>query len=155
MGRCSVALPSFIPAKRFDSLADLEKMISDIDHDMVAVPAALSDFTFDRKRGKLPSEARVTKLQLKSVPKILPLIVRRCEKVVGFKAESRVDREELVKEAIESLNRNLLSAVVANDLRDVAPGRTKVIFVRSRYQAEFEGTKPEVAHRLMEEMSRI
>jgi phosphopantothenoylcysteine decarboxylase/phosphopantothenate--cysteine ligase len=155
MGRCTVPLPSFIKTKRFESLADLEAMIPDIDHDMVVVPAALSDFTFDGKGGKLPSEAKVTKLQLKSVPKMLPLIVGRCEKVVGFKAESRVDREELVKEAIESLNRNLLSAVVANDLRDVAPGRTKVIFVRSRYQAEFEGTKPEVAHQLIQEMARI
>jgi len=155
MGRCSVALPSFIPAKRFDSLADLEKMISDIDHDMVAVPAALSDFTFDRKSGKLPSEARVTKLQLKSVPKMLPLIVKRCDKVIGFKAESGVGREELVKAAVGSLERNDLSGVVANDLLDVRAGSTKVIFVRARYQAEIEGAKSEVAHRLIEEMSQI
>ncbi len=155
MGRCSVALPSFIPVKRFDSLADLEKMISDIDHDMVAVPAALSDFTFDSKRGKLPSEAKVTKLQLKSVPKMLPLIVKRCDKVIGFKAESGVGREELVKEAVGSLERNRLQAVVANDLLDVRAGSTKVIFVRTRYQTEIEGTKSEVAHRLIEEMSRI
>lgn len=155
MGRCSVALPSFITTRRFESLADLEAMLPDIDHDMVAVPAALSDFTFDRKAGKLPSEAKVTKLQLKSVPKILPLIVKRCDKVVGFKAESGVDKKELVKEAIESLNRNYLSAVVANDLRDVKAGSTKVIFVRARYQKEIEGTKPEVAHQLIREMSQI
>ncbi len=155
MGRCTAPLPSFVPIKRFESLADLEKMIDDIDHDMVIVPAALSDFTFDRKRGKLPSEAKATKLQLKSVPKMLPLIVRKCDKVVGFKAESGVVKEELVKEAIESLNRNLLSAVVANDLKDVKAGSTKVIFVRARYQAEIEGTKSEVARRLIEEMSQI
>ncbi|HQN75204.1 MAG TPA: bifunctional phosphopantothenoylcysteine decarboxylase/phosphopantothenate--cysteine ligase CoaBC [Methanomassiliicoccales archaeon] len=155
MGRCTAPLPSFVPIKRFESLADLEKMIDDIDHDMVIVPAALSDFTFDRKRGKLPSEAKATKLQLKSVPKMLPLIVRKCDKVVGFKAESGVKKEELVKEAIESLNRNLLSAVVANDLKDVKAGSTKVIFVRARYQAEIEGTKSEVARRLIEEMSQI
>ncbi|HQQ25843.1 MAG TPA: bifunctional phosphopantothenoylcysteine decarboxylase/phosphopantothenate--cysteine ligase CoaBC, partial [Methanomassiliicoccales archaeon] len=138
MGRCTAPLPSFVPIKRFESLADLEKMIDDIDHDMVIVPAALSDFSFDRKRGKLPSEAKATKLQLKSVPKMLPLIVRKCDKVVGFKAESGVIKEELVKEGIESLNRNLLSAVVANDLKDVKAGSTKVIFVRARYQAEIE-----------------
>jgi len=155
MGRCTAPLPSFVPIKRFESLADLEKMIDDIDHDMVIVPAALSDFTFDRKRGKLPSEAKATKLQLKSVPKMLPLIVRKCDKVVGFKAESGVKKEELVKEAIESLNRNLLSAVVANDLKDVKVGSTRVIFVRARYQAEIEGTKSEVARRLIEEMSQI
>ena len=155
MGRCTVTLPSFIPIKRFESLADLEHMIPDIDHDMVVVPAALSDFTFDRKKGKLPSEAKVTKLQLRSVPKMLPLIVKRCDKVIGFKAESGVNKEDLVKEAIESLNRNFLQAVVANDLMDVRTGSTKVVFVRSRYQAEIEGTKGEVAHQLIKEMSRI
>jgi phosphopantothenoylcysteine decarboxylase/phosphopantothenate--cysteine ligase len=140
---------------RFESLADLEKMIPDIDHDMVVVPAALSDFTFDRKKGKLPSEAKVTKLQLRSVPKMLPLIVKRCDKVIGFKAESGVKKEDLVKEAVESLERNLLQAVVANDLQDVKAGSTKVVFVRSSCQAEIEGTKGEVAHQLIKEMSRI
>ncbi len=155
MGRCTVALPSFISTRRFESLEDLEKMIPDIDHDLVVVPAALSDFTFDKKRGKLPSEAKVTKLQLKSVPKMLPLIVKKCDKVVGFKAESGVDKLDLVKEARESLNRNFLSAVVANDLKDVQAGSTKVIFVRSRYQSEIEGSKAEVAHKLIEELARI
>lgn len=155
MGRCTFPLPSFIPTRRFESLADLEAMIGGIDHDLVVVPAALSDFTFDKKGGKLPSEAKVTKLQLKSVPKMLPLIVKKCDKVVGFKAESGVKKEELVKEAIGSLNRNFLSAVVANDLKDVKAGSTKVIFVRSRYQADIEGSKSEVAHKLIEEMSRI
>jgi phosphopantothenoylcysteine decarboxylase/phosphopantothenate--cysteine ligase len=155
MGRCTVPLPSFVPIKRFESLADLGSMITDIEHDMVVVPAALSDFTFDRKGGKLPSEAKVTKLQLKSVPKMLPLIVKRCDKVVGFKAESGVGKKELVKEAVESLNRNYLQAVVANDLKDVKAGSTKVVFVRSRYQVEIEGTKSEVAHKLIREMSQI
>ncbi len=155
MGRCTVTLPSFTSTRRFESLEDLEKMIPDIDHDLVVVPAALSDFTFDKKRGKLPSEAKVTKLQLKSVPKMLPLIVKKCDKVVGFKAESGVDKLDLVKEARESLNRNFLSAVVANDLKDVQAGSTKVIFVRSRYQSEIEGSKAEVAHKLIEELARI
>ena len=155
MGRCTVPLPSFIPLERYESLADLEQMIPRIDHDMVVVPAALSDFTFDRKKGKLPSEAKVTKLQLRSVPKMLPLIVRKCDKVVGFKAESGVKNEELVKEASESLDRNSLQAVVANDLKDVKVGSTKVVLVRSGYQVEFEGTKAEVAHQLIKEMSRI
>ncbi|HNX48467.1 MAG TPA: bifunctional phosphopantothenoylcysteine decarboxylase/phosphopantothenate--cysteine ligase CoaBC, partial [Methanomassiliicoccales archaeon] len=41
MGRCTVALPPFVPIKRFESLADLEKLIPNIDHDLVMVPAAL------------------------------------------------------------------------------------------------------------------
>ena len=155
MGRCTVALPSFVPIKRFESLADLEKLIPNIDHDLVMVPAALSDFTFDRKKGKLPSEAKVTKLQLKSVPKMLPLIRQKCDKVIGFKAESNVKKDELVNEALASLKRNELLAVVANDLQDVKEGRTKVVLVRSDEQINMEGSKSEVALQLMKEASKL
>jgi len=155
MGRCTVALPSFVPIKRFESLADLEKMIPQVDHDLVLVPAALSDFTFDRKKGKLPSEAKVTKLQLKSVPKLLPLIRKKCDKVIGFKAESNVKKDELVNEALASLKRNDLLAVVANDLRDVKAGSTKIVLVRSDEQLSMEGPKSEVALQLIKEVSKL
>ncbi|MBI0582177.1 MAG: bifunctional phosphopantothenoylcysteine decarboxylase/phosphopantothenate--cysteine ligase CoaBC [Methanomassiliicoccales archaeon] len=155
MGRCTVALPPFVPIKRFESLADLEKLIPNIDHDLVMVPAALSDFTFDRKKGKLPSEAKATKLQLKSVPKMLPLIRQRCDKVIGFKAESNVKKDELVNEALASLKRNDLLAVVANDLKDVKDGRTKVVLVSSDAQISMEGSKSEVALQLMKEASKL
>jgi len=155
MGRCTVALPPFVPIKRFESLADLEKLIPNIDHDLVMVPAALSDFTFDSKNGKLPSEAKATKLQLKSVPKMLPLIRKKCDKVIGFKAESNVKKEELVNEALASLKRNDLLAVVANDLKDVKEGRTKVVLVSSDAQISMEGSKSEVALQLMKEASKL
>jgi len=155
MGRCTVALPSFISIKRFESLADLEKMITHLDHEMVLVPAALSDFTFDQKKGKLPSEAKVTKLQLKSVPKMLPLIRQRCDKVIGFKAESNVKKDELVNEALASLKRNDLLAVVANDLKEVKDGRTKVVLVSSDARISMEGSKSEVALQLMKEVSKL
>lgn len=155
MGRCSVPLPSFIPTRRFERLSELEAMVPGIDHDLVMVPAALSDFTFDHREGKLPSEAKVTKLQLRSAPKMLPLIASRCGNVVGFKAESGVSREELLREALASLERNSLRAVVANDLRDVRAGATKVVFLRPGHRVELEGSKAEVAHRLVKEMSRL
>ena len=53
------------------------------------------------------------------------------------------------------MERNHLQAVVANDLRDVKKGRTKVVFVRSGHQAEIEGSKAEVARQLMKELSGI
>ncbi|NLX48129.1 MAG: bifunctional phosphopantothenoylcysteine decarboxylase/phosphopantothenate--cysteine ligase CoaBC [Euryarchaeota archaeon] len=155
MGRCSVPLPPFVHVERFESLADLEGMIAGIDHDLVMVPAALSDFTFDREKGKLPSEAKVTALQLRNVPKMLPLVRERCSRVVGFKAESGVSREELVNEALASLKRNGLKAVVANDLRDVEEGRTRVVLVRPRKRTEMQGSKSEVARQLIKEISKL
>ncbi|MCX6651279.1 MAG: bifunctional phosphopantothenoylcysteine decarboxylase/phosphopantothenate--cysteine ligase CoaBC [Methanomassiliicoccales archaeon] len=155
MGRCSVPLPSFINNRRFEAVADLEGMIRDVKHDLVLVPAALSDFTLDHKGGKLPSEAKVTTLQLKSVPKMLPLIRKKCDKVIGFKAESEVMIEELVAEARASLKRNGLKAVVANDLKDVKTGSTMVVFVKPKGQVVMEGSKSLVAQKIIEEISKL
>jgi phosphopantothenoylcysteine decarboxylase / phosphopantothenate---cysteine ligase len=155
MGRCSVPLPTFIDIKRFETVADLEEMIEGVKHNLVIVPAALSDFTVESKGGKLPSEAKLTAVQLKSVPKMLPLIRKKCPKVVGFKAESGVTDEELVAEAQASLKRNGLKAVVANDLKDVKAGKTKVVFVKGKGQVAMEGSKSQVAHMIVWEASKL
>jgi len=155
MGRCSVALPSFIVTRRFETMDDLRKMLPGIKHDLVLVPAALSDFTLDPQKGKLPSELGSTILQLKSVPKMLPLVRERCGKVIGFKAESQVDDATLISEARALLRKNRLTAVAANDLRDVSSGRTRVLLVRSRGQKLLEGSKAHVAHVLIEEVSSL
>ncbi|MCG7844574.1 MAG: bifunctional phosphopantothenoylcysteine decarboxylase/phosphopantothenate--cysteine ligase CoaBC [Methanomassiliicoccales archaeon] len=155
MGRCSVPLPSFIPTKRFESLDQLRELLPGIEHDLVLVPAALSDFTLDVSKGKLPSESATTTLHLKSVPKILPLVRERCPKVIGFKAEAGVDHDTLISAARASLKKNRLAAVAANDLKDVRPGETRIVLVRSRGQKVLEGSKSAVAHALMEEVTKL
>jgi len=155
MGRCSVPLPSFIPTERFENLADLSVLVSKADHDLALVPAALSDFTFEASRGKLPSEAKRTVLQLKSAPKLLPLLREKVPKVVGFKAESGVEERVLISEARASLRRNGLSAVAANDLKDVGPGRTRIVYVKGRGKKVLEGSKDEVAMMIIEEVSGL
>ncbi|HRR66341.1 MAG TPA: phosphopantothenoylcysteine decarboxylase, partial [Methanomassiliicoccales archaeon] len=119
------------------------------------VPAALSDFTFDRERGKLPSEAKATALQLKSVPKVLPSLKERCPKVIGFKAESGLGEEGLIAEARASLKRYGLAAVAANDLKDVRPGSTRIVLVKARGRKVLEGSKADVARMLIAEAARL
>lgn len=155
MGRCSVPLPSFIPTKRFESLDQLRKLLPGVKHDLVLVPAALSDFTMDPENGKLPSEAVVTTIHLKSAPKMLPLFGEKCAKVVGFKAESGVGQEVLIAAARASLKKNKLVAVAANDLQDVGPGKTRIVLVRPKGQKVLEGSKTDVAHALIEEVSSL
>jgi phosphopantothenoylcysteine decarboxylase/phosphopantothenate--cysteine ligase len=155
MGRCSVALPTFIPTKRFESLDQLRKLLPGVKHDLVLVPAALSDFTMDPEKGKLPSEAAVTTIHLKAVPKILPLVREKCSKVIGFKAESGVAQDVLIAAARASLKKNKLTAVAANDLKDVRDGRTKIVLVRPKGQKVLEGSKTDVAHALIEEVSLL
>jgi len=155
MGRCTVPLPAFLRIRRFEAVGDLLEMIKEVDHDLALVPAALSDFTFDRERGKLPSEAKATALQLKSVPKVLPSLKERCPKVIGFKAESGLGEEGLIAEARASLKRYGLAAVAANDLKDVRPGSTRIVLVKARGRKVLEGSKAEVARLLIAEAARL
>jgi len=155
MGRCTVPLPAFLRIRRFEAVGDLLEMVKEVDHDLALVPAALSDFTFDRERGKLPSEAKATALQLKSVPKVLPSLKERCPKVIGFKAESGLGEEGLIAEARASLKRYGLAAVAANDLKDVRPGSTRIVLVKARGRKVLEGSKADVARMLIAEAARL
>jgi len=155
MGRCTVPLPAFLRIRRFEAVGDLLEMIKEVDHDLALVPAALSDFTFDRERGKLPSEAKATALQLKSVPKVLPSLKERCPKVIGFKAESGLGEEGLIAEARASLKRYGLAAVAVNDLKDVRPGSTRIVLVKARGRKVLEGSKADVARMLIAEAARL
>jgi phosphopantothenoylcysteine decarboxylase/phosphopantothenate--cysteine ligase len=123
-----------------------------LDHDLVLVPAALSDYAPTRKKGKIASDRGVLTLELKAVPKVLPKLVGKT-KVVGFKAESGVREEELITRALERLERHGLDAMVANDLRNVRMGTTEVYLVeRGSNPIMLKGNKSEVAWGIMAEL---
>lgn len=87
MGACNVDLPDYLPVRRFETVADLMKMVKGIGHDVVIVPAALADFTPKKAvKGKVPSDKGFS-IELQPVPKVLPEIRKKCTKVIGFKAE--------------------------------------------------------------------
>ena len=145
MGGCSVQIPGYIKTRRFSSVSDLEAMIPEIDHDAVIVPAALADFTPAQAiEGKISSESSMD-LRLEPVPKMLPLISKRCKKVIGFKAESGLDRDALVAKASERLKEYGLSAVVANDIGVAGSDSAAVIYIDGDGSEEIEGSKAEIA----------
>jgi phosphopantothenoylcysteine decarboxylase/phosphopantothenate--cysteine ligase len=150
MGGCSVPLPDHIPTKRFETVADLMKMVPKIKHDIVIVPAALADFALTKaKKGKIPSDG-VVNVELVPVPKALPAIRAKCAKVIGFKAESGLDRETLIGKARDRLNLYNLSAIVANDI-DVAGKRSaNVVIVKKDSAKDVSGTKANVADSILD-----
>ena len=150
MGGCSVPLPDYIPVKRFDTIADLIKMVDAIDHDIVIVPAALADFTPAKKiKGKISSETSID-VELEPVPKVLPLICKRCKNVVGFKAESGLTPEELVERARSRIDMYGLSAVIANDIDSAGKSSTSVIIVTKDSQKNITGPKENIADSILD-----
>ena len=150
MGGCSVELPDYIPTRRFETVSDLVSMVEGIDHDAVLVPAALADFApHDIASGKIPSDEGFG-LELDPVPKVLPLIRRRCAVVIGFKAESGLTRQGLVDRARSRLELYDLAAVVANDVDVVGRTSSAAILVTRDDATDISGTKAEVSDAILD-----
>ena len=151
MGACSVKLPEYIPTVRFDSVEDLAELTEEIDHDIVIVPAALSDFKMkDVRDGKISSDSDLT-LELDPAPKILPMITSRCKTVLGFKAESGLTEEQLIERARSRLVQYGLYAVVANDIDSAGKDEISVIMVREDFEDVITGSKEEIAVEILDQ----
>ena len=155
MGGTSVALPEYIPTKRFESVSQLMRMVETIDHDIVIVPAALADFAPDHvEKGKVPSD-QTFDVRLQPVPKVLPLIREKCAKVIGFKAESGMSKQDLIKKARGRMDAYDLDAIVANDIDAAGRSATSVILITANGEKEISGTKSKVSDAIMDYCSGL
>ena len=149
MGGCSVPLPSYIKTRRFETVSELIKMAKEIDHNIVIVPAALADFSpKDKIKGKISSEKGM-KLDLSPVPKALPAIRSKCSNVIGFKAESGLKREELIKKARARLKEYDLKAIVANDIDVAGKSSASATLVTGDQEKDISGPKADVADAIL------
>jgi len=151
LGSTRVNIPSFLKFERFTNLSSLvSKMDLIKKYDTVIVPAALSDFTTDKKKGKISTDKSFS-MTLRPAPKFLKLLREKYKgKIVGFKAEYGISRKELVLRAKMRMAEYSLDMIIANDLRDVKPGFTKAIAIKGGAETELEGEKIEVAKRILE-----
>ncbi|MEL9914452.1 MAG: bifunctional phosphopantothenoylcysteine decarboxylase/phosphopantothenate--cysteine ligase CoaBC [Thermoplasmatales archaeon] len=153
-GITKTRIPPFLKYKRFSSVESLVSMVDEISsNDIVFVPAALSDFTVEKTSGKIPSDSHLN-LELKPAPKFLKILRGKFNgRIIGFKAEYNVSKEELKLRAKRRMIEYGLDFVVANDLKDVREGSTKVIVIGKEGETEIEGDKLEVARRIVELVS--
>ncbi len=150
MGRHEQPLPPHIPSKQFKTIEELQRLVRNLRCDYCLVPAAISDYTTSRTKGKMPTRKGPIKLDLKPTPKVLKSIRAVSRKtLVGFKAEYDVTAKELEAKAKALLKEANLNLVVANNLKDVELERTKIIIIDKRgKKLEIEGTKAAVADRI-------
>lgn len=149
MGRCSAEIPDHITSKRFSSFKDLWEMTRRVTHDIVLFPAAVSDFSPDQVKGKIPSSKELVKLELRRNPKLIDKISKKF--VVGFKAQVGMKDDALIEESLELIKRSKCSLVVANRMEDVRPGKTRVLVVnREGLLERLEGTKAHVADAILD-----
>ncbi|MBN1785543.1 MAG: bifunctional phosphopantothenoylcysteine decarboxylase/phosphopantothenate--cysteine ligase CoaBC [Candidatus Methanofastidiosa archaeon] len=84
--------------------------------DIFVLAMAASDFTVEKRSGKVPSGEGFSLEFIPNKKIISELRKRTSSMVVGFKAEYDVSEDELIERATSSLRRNGLDMVVANDV---------------------------------------
>jgi phosphopantothenoylcysteine decarboxylase/phosphopantothenate--cysteine ligase len=97
----------------------LDAVLSELEsgYNALISAAAIADYTLDPKEEKIKSgqdlvlRLKPTKKMIKEVRSAYPDL-----KIVGFKAETNVSDDELVKRAIESMRSSDLDFIVANDV---------------------------------------
>ena len=145
----TVNVPDFITSKRFSSVNDLMKMISENQqYDVILVPAALSDYAPIKQNGKISSDEEKITITLTKLPKVLPMLRKSAEFLAGFKAES-TGGDDLIQRARVRMNEYSLDMIVANNIHDVSEKKTKSAIIFKDKIETFEGSKAELAEKII------
>lgn len=146
-----VAVPGFLECKIFSSVASLARLANRVKSDIIIVPAAISDFTVEKRRGKIPS-SDTTSLVLRPAKKIISILNQTGrDKIIGFKAETGISESALEKKARERMKEFGLDLIVANLLENVSADNTKALILAPGEKAvRFAGTKRRLAEKIFD-----
>lgn len=106
--------------------------------DIIILASAVSDYGTIPIDGKIRTKDNL-KIDLKPLPKVISEvrdIVDKDTKIVGFKLLVNSTKEELEASARESLVKNNLDMVIANDLRDIKQDKHKLLIVEKNKPTE-------------------
>jgi phosphopantothenoylcysteine decarboxylase/phosphopantothenate--cysteine ligase len=106
--------------------------------DIVIMAAAISDYTPENpSKNKIKSTKNKIKIILKKVPKIIDQIKKYQKNVflVGFKAETNLSQNELIRLSRKKMNESDADMIVANDIGSIRykknPGSNEVLVIDS------------------------
>ncbi len=119
IGPNNLIIPSLdnLTIKNYETPEDLISILNDLKKiDIFFSAAAVGDFKPERQNGKISSKQESLILKLSPTPKIIDYVKQKFSnaKIIGFKAESKITKAELIKRAQKSLNEHKLDLVIAN-----------------------------------------
>lgn len=153
-GRSSTPPPPVGETASFRRVEDLIDMLGKMrgeEFHFIFLPAALSDFIPERRRGKIPSGNDLV-LRMRSAPKVISLLrdlfPPAC--IVAFKAVGGEDRKAIETEAMKLIEEGMADFVAANMLKDVEESRTRItLYCKDGALGTFHGEKFKVASALV------
>ncbi len=136
------------------SVRDMLKAVLDEvrDADLFVSAAAPSDFVVEMADSKIKTTEELT-IKLKMAPKIIKEVRKVYDgHIIGFKAETGLSDDELVKVAEEKMVEDRLEMVVANDVKERGMGTedTRVVVITEKRREWVEGLKSYVAERIID-----
>ncbi len=126
-------------------------------YDILISTAAISDFTVKPSRDKIKSDKEIT-LTLKPAPKLIKEVRLRYPElhVIGFKAETCVTEEELIRCGRSFLESSNLSMVVANDVSSGGMGKDEnEVYIIDEGVKHICDTKRQIAVEIMDKVEAI
>jgi phosphopantothenoylcysteine decarboxylase/phosphopantothenate--cysteine ligase len=126
-------------------------------YDLLISAAAISDFSIMPSKNKIKSGKEVT-LRLEPAPKLIREVrsIYPGLKIIGFKAETGVSEEELLRYARESMESSKLCMVVANDVSSGGMGtEDNNVYIMDGSVKPVSGTKREIAGEIMDKVEGI
>ncbi len=150
------AVPKYVQSENFCTVNELIAKLKNLNYyNAIICPAAISDYIPERKNGKLSSEKKEISLKLKQAPKILKLIRKKYRNyIVGFKLESNISREELLKRAYSKLKSENLNLIVANDLKNLTLETNEVLIIdRKMGFILIKDRKEKIAERILDKVA--
>lgn len=161
-GSLEVPVPAFLPLERWGSVGSLLELVRRRSRelhraDAVLLPAALSDFTLDARRGKLPSDRSPAPLRLRPAPKVLPALRKAAPPpalLLAFKLLAHASEGELGAAAGRLREGSGADWVAANESLSLGASSTRLLLVGPNGRRHWlSGPKVEVAGRLLDEIA--
>ena len=126
-------------------------------NDVIIHAAAVSDFTAKKINKKISSNKKIN-IELKPTVKIIDNIKKLNKKIklVGFKAESKVSKKQLIDSAYKKLKESNADLIVANDISKGVFGSENndvSIVDKKKKVTNIKGSKKKIAGRILELIS--
>lgn len=163
-GALEVGVPDWIPTTSWKGVEDLLALVRRRRSELreaaaVLVPAALSDFTLERRPGKIPSrEHENLTLTLRRAPKVLPELRRVAPsptRLVAFKLEPGLTPAQLEEEGRRLARETGADWVVANDVTSMGgPETNALVLPPAGGRHWIRGPKTEFAGKLLDDIGR-
>lgn len=129
-------------------------------YDLLISAAAISDYTLDAADSKIKSGKDLT-LSFKPTRKLIQEVRKAYPelKIIGFKAEAGIEKDELIERATQTLNDADLSIIVANEVSEKGMGTEDnsihIIHANKAEITNIAGSKNKIAIELIDKVEML